>query len=105
MAEHITVIPEDLRRAAREHREAAGQLGAVPAGNADVLASLASLGPVFAELRDAGKSLLEQRRTCYERQAAAHADLADKLAHAADVWEQQDQDAARQLRTIPGAGT
>ena len=65
------------------------------------MASLESLGPVFADLRDAGRRLLDQRKACYEQQAAAHADLADKLSHAADVWEHHDSDAAAQLRAIP----
>ena len=105
MAERISVIPEDLRRAARDHRETADRLSALPASNADIMASLDSLGPVFAELRDAGRVLLEHRRACYEQQAAAHADLADKLGHAADVWEQQDCEAAQRLSVFPEGGT
>lgn len=100
MAEHLNVIPEDLRTAAREHRDAAERLGTASAAHAGIMASLDSLGPVFGELRDAGRRLLDQRRICYQQQAAAHADLADKLGHAADVWERHDIDAAGQLRTL-----
>lgn len=100
MTEHLDVAPEELRQAARLHRVTAEQLRAAPADNAGIMASLESLGPVFAELRDAGSELLDQRRVCYQQQAAAHEDLADRLDHAALAWEQHDTDAAMRLRTV-----
>ncbi len=100
MAEHLNVVPEDLRRAAREHRATAEELSAAPADNAGVMATLESLGPIFAELRDAGRELLDQRRACYEQQAAAHAELAERLSRAADVWEQHDAEAAARLGAL-----
>ena len=100
MTERLNVVPEEQRRAAGEHRRAAEQLAAAPSANAAVMATLESLGPVFAELRDAGRALLDERRVCYEQQAAAHADLAERLSRAADVWEQQDADGAHRLRAV-----
>lgn len=100
MAEHLDVVPEELRLAARGHRSTAEQLRAVPADSADIMASLESLGPVFAELRDAGRDLLEQRRACYDQQAAAHEELADRLDHAATMWEQHDAEAARRVGAV-----
>jgi hypothetical protein len=105
MAEHLNVVPDDLRRAAREHRQTAETLGAVPLGHADVMASLDSLGPIFAEFRAAGAELLDQRRACYEQQAAAHAEMADRLHHAAETWEAQDAESAQRLRNITEGGT
>ena len=105
MAEHLNVVPEELRRAAGEHRQTAEILGAVPAGHADVMSSLESLGPIFAEFREAGRELLDQRRICYEQQAAAHAEMADRLCHAADAWEAQDTEGAQRLRNVTEGGT
>jgi len=102
VADRITVIPAELRRAAREHRDTAEQLSAIGAADGAVVATLDSLGPIFADLRAAGHDLLAERRACYRQQAAAHADLADKLAAAADAWEAQDADAARRLREVGG---
>jgi uncharacterized protein YukE len=104
MAERIHVVPDELRRAAREHQDTAEQLSTVPSRHADILASLDSLGPIFGELRDAGRELLDQRRACYEQQAAAHADLATNLRHSADVWEHQDSAAAAELGGIAQDG-
>lgn len=105
MAERIHVVPDELRRAARNHQDTAEQLSTVPMGHADILASLDSLGPIFGELRDAGRELLDQRRACYEQQAAAHAELATNLRHAADVWELQDSAAAAELGRITQDGS
>ncbi|WP_445167880.1 ESX-1 secretion-associated protein [Mycolicibacterium sp. Dal123E01] len=100
MAERIHVVPDELRQAARDHQDTAEQLGAAPSRHAEILASLESLGPIFGELRDAGRELLDQRQACYEQQAAAHAELATNLRHAADVWEHQDSAAAAELGRI-----
>lgn len=104
MTERINVSPEELRQVARAHRETAGDLRTAGSHDADVMATLESLGPVFADLRDAGRDLLVQRRACYEQQALAHADLADQLIHAADVWAQRDADAADDLRAVGEGG-
>lgn len=101
MAESINIDPTELRRAAEAHRRTAEQLSEVPGTHDQILASLDSLGPVFTELRDAGRELLEQRRTCYVQQAAAHADLADTLVQAADAWEHHEATAALRMRRLP----
>ena len=80
MAERIHVVPDELRKAARDHRRPPSSCARCRRGHADIMASLESLGPIFAELRDAGRELLDQRRACYEQQAAAHAELADQPA-------------------------
>ncbi|MGI9162069.1 MAG: ESX-1 secretion-associated protein [Mycobacterium sp.] len=100
MTEHLDVAPEELRSAAGYHRGTAEYLRAVPADNAGIMASLESLGPVFAELRDAGRELLDQRRACYQQQAAEHEALADRLEWAAAVWEHHDTDGATRLRGV-----
>lgn len=100
MADLINVQPVELRRAAETHRSLAEQLGEVPRTHDRIMASLESLGPVFAELRDAGRALLEHRRSCYLQQAAAHADLADTLLQAADAWEHHEASAARRMQRL-----
>ena len=100
MTEHLDVAPAELRSAAAYHRDTAEYLRAVPSDNAGIMASLESLGPIFAELRDAGRELLDQRHACYQQQAAAHEELADHLDRAAAVWEHHDTDAATRLRTV-----
>ncbi len=104
MAESIHVVPAHLREAAAHHRETSDYLRTVPSSHAAIQESLDSLGPIFGELRDAGRELLELRRQCYEQQADNHADMAEKLTLSAAMWEQHEQDAARQFRGIVDGG-
>ncbi len=104
MADSIHVVPAHLRQAAAHHRETADYLRTVPSSHAAIQESLDSLGPIFSELRDTGRELLEVRRQCYEQQADDHSDLADKLAASATMWEQHEQDAARNLGGIVDGG-
>lgn len=104
MTDRLAVAPADLRRAADEHWAAAERLSAIGTSNAEIMASLESLGPVFADLRDAGRALLDERRVSYEQQAGAHRELAQRLADAADAWEMHDAEAAQRLRNVTEQG-
>ena len=100
MADRIHVVPANLREAAGHHREVSEYLATVPSSHPAIQESLDSLGPIFAGLREAGRDLLEQRRQCYQQQAAAHAELAANLNTSATWWEQHEQDAAEALRNV-----
>ncbi len=104
MADRIHVVPAHLREAAAHHQETSDYLRTVPSSHPEIQESLDSLGPIFSELRDAGRDLLELRRQCYEQQADDHADLADKLAVSATMWDQHEEDAARDLGGIVDGG-
>ncbi len=100
MAEQIHVLVDRLREAAGQHREAAEYLATIPASHPEIQASLDSLGPIYSDLAEAGRHLLEQRRRCYADQAADHADIADNLTTAAALWEQHEQEAAGEFRSL-----
>ncbi|MCV7089978.1 ESX-1 secretion-associated protein [Mycobacterium interjectum] len=104
MAEPIRVVPAHLREAAAHHQETSDYLRTVPSSHAAIQESLDSLGPVFGELRDAGRELLELRRQCYEQQADDHADIAEKLSVSAAMWEEHEQEAARNFGGIVDGG-
>jgi len=104
MADRIQVVPAHLREAASHHQETSDYLRTIPASHAAIQTSLDSLGPIFGELRDAGRELLELRRQCYEQQADDHADMAHKLTTSAATWEQHEKDASRDLGGIVDGG-
>lgn len=104
MSEPIRVVPAHLREAAAHHQETSDYLRTVPSTHAAIQESLDSLGPIFGELRDAGRDLLELRRQCYEQQADDHADMAEKLVISATAWEQHEQDAARDFGGLIDGG-
>ncbi|ASW88481.1 ESX-1 secretion-associated protein [Mycobacterium marseillense] len=104
MADSIHVVPAHLRQAAAHHQDTSEYLRTVPSSHAAIQESLDSLGPIFSELRDAGRELLELRRQCYEQQASDHADLADQLTVSATMWEQHEQEAARKFGDVVDRG-
>jgi hypothetical protein len=95
------VDPAELRDAAAKHVETAEYLRTVPAGHDAIQEALDSLGPIFGELREAGRELLEQRRVCYQQQADDHAAIADSLRQSAMYWEAHEQERATAFRSIP----
>lgn len=100
MADRIVIDPSNLREAARHHAEAADYLRTVSGSHDAIMESLESLGPIFGELREAARELLEQRRVCYEQQSDDHAALAHNLQQSATVWEEHEADSAQQMRTL-----
>jgi hypothetical protein len=100
MADMIRVDPANLRDAAAKHTEAADYLRTVPARHDAIQESLDSLGPIFGELREAGRELLEQRRLCYHQQADDHASIADGLDKSATYWEEHEEERAAAFRSV-----
>jgi hypothetical protein len=100
MDETIKALPANLRVAATNHDEVATQLRAVPANHADILASLHSLGPVYAEVADEAQTLLDARHACYHDQADEHAELAAGLTTAATYWENHEQQAKKLFTNV-----
>lgn len=104
MADRIRVVPANLREAAGHHQETSEYLRNLPASHAAIQHSLDSLGPIFGDLREAGRDLLEQRRLCYEQQADNHAEIADNLTKSAAMWEQHEADAAQTFDRLADDG-
>ena len=100
MADRIYVVPENLRQAAGHHQETSEYLRTLPASHQAIQDSLDSLGPIFGELREAGRELLEQRRMCYEQQADSHAQMAENLTKSASMFEQEESQAVQRLKSI-----
>ncbi|MBY0441592.1 MAG: ESX-1 secretion-associated protein [Mycobacteriaceae bacterium] len=104
MADQINIVPTDLRQAAEQHQQVAECLRSVPSSHPAIQESLDSLGPIFHELREAGRELLALRSQCYEQQADDHVAMADNLRVSAGMWEHHEEDAARRLGSIVDGG-
>jgi hypothetical protein len=100
MADRIHVVPDNLRQAAGHHQETSEYLRTLPSSHQAIQDSLDSLGPIFGELREAGRELLEQRRMCYEQQADSHAQMAENLTKSASMFEEQEAQAVQRLKRI-----
>ena len=104
MADRIHVVPAHLREAAGHHQETSEYLRTLPSSHEAIQQSLDSLGPIFGDLREAGRELLEQRRQCYEQQADNHAEIADHLTKSAGMWEQHEAEAAERIERVSDDG-
>jgi hypothetical protein len=104
MADRIHVVPDNLRQAASHHQETSEYLRTLPSSHQAIQESLDSLGPIFGELREAGRELLEQRRLCYEQQAEDHSQMADNLTKSASMWEAQEAESAQEIERISPDG-
>ena len=71
-----------------------------PDGHDAIQESLDSLGPIFGDLREAGRELLEQRRLCYQQQADDHAEIADQLGKSAAYWDAHEAERAGAFRSV-----
>jgi hypothetical protein len=100
MAERIHVVPDNLRQAAGHHQETSEYLRTLPSSHQAIQESLDSLGPIFGELREAGRELLEQRRLCYQQQADSHAQMAENLTKSASMFDEQEAESVQRLRRI-----
>src|ERR1700742_3265568 len=100
MADRIHVVPAHLREAAGHHQETSEYLRTLPSTHDAIQQSLDSLGPIFSDLREAGRELLEQRRHCYEQQADNHSEIADHLTKSAVMWEQHEAAAAGKIESV-----
>jgi len=104
MADQIHAVPANMRAAAAHHQETSEHLRTVPSTHEAIQECLDSLGPIFGELREAGRELLEQRRQCYLLQADDHADMTQNLTISAELWKEQDVESARTLGGIADEG-
>jgi Excreted virulence factor EspC, type VII ESX diderm len=100
MADRIHVVPDNLRQAAGHHQETSEYLRTLPSSHQAIQDSLDSLGPIFGELREAGRELLEQRRMCYEQQADRHEKMAENLTKSASMFEEQEAQTVQRLKRI-----
>lgn len=100
MSQPMQVDQGLLRRASDGHIEAAEYLRTVPKSNEALQATLDSLGPVYASLREQARITLEQRRVSYEAQAAAHEGLSANLNAANVMWGSHEEHAAAQFRGL-----
>lgn len=98
--EFINVVPAVIADAAAQHRGVSDYLAAVPDTHDAIRASLASLGPIYADLREAAEELLTARAAAYRDQAAQHAAMADNLTAANAHWARHEQAAGDDMRRL-----
>ena len=64
------------------------------------MASLESLGPVYAQLREEARSKLDERKSSYHEQASSHENCAAGLNAVNTMWDNHEQDAQGRFRQL-----
>ncbi len=98
--DQIHVDAEVTQRAADGHASAAQYLRSVPDSNEAIMTCLESLGPVYAELREAGRSKLDERKACYHAHADEHDRVAAGLQQVNTVWSNHEEDSGAAFRAL-----
>jgi hypothetical protein len=104
MSDNMKLNPEVIRRAADDHTAAADYLRTVPESNARIMSCLESLGPVYAELREEGRTKLDERHASYHQQADDHEAAASGLHTVNARWESHENDAQERFRQLRERG-
>ena len=103
MADSIHVVPAHLREAAAHHQETSDYLRTVPSSHAAIQESLDSLGPIFGELRDADATCSSSGGNATSSKPTTTPTWR-RTNVSATMWEQHDEDAARELGGIVDGG-
>jgi len=100
MDEPIRINPDVLREVADGHDEVARMVEAARERGADILAAVASYGPIMHEVKAAVSDLMVERDTALSEHATRHRNAGTDLRAAAHSYTDVDEDNAQQIRNV-----
>src|SRR3954468_24901018 len=98
MSEPVHVSPQLLRDIANRHEEVVEQIAAARAARADILAAVATYGPIMHRVKAAVADVLAQRDMALGQHDATHRNAAAALRAATGNFVSQDELNAERLR-------
>ncbi len=91
----IRITPELLVQVAARHDGVADEIAAARSAGSDILAAVATHGPIMHQFKTAANEVVQRRDAAFADHEAAHRAAADKLrAVAAQFGEQEEVNAA-----------
>ena len=99
MIEPVQISPELMRDVAARHDEVAEQIAAARAARDDILAAVATYGPIMHRVKAAVADVLAQRDAALDQHDTTHRNAAAALRAAADNFVNQDELNAKRLLT------
>jgi excreted virulence factor EspC (type VII ESX diderm) len=91
----IRITPEILNEIAGRHDSVADEIAVARKAGSEILAAVASHGPIMHQFKAAANDVVQRRDTAYAGHEAAHRSTADKLRSAATRFaDQEDANAA-----------
>lgn len=99
MAErNIRVTPDVLRQLAARHDSIADEIASARSAGQDILAAVATHGPIMHAFKTAVADVVDRRDTAFAAHEADHRAAADKLRDAAARFDEQEGINAARLR-------
>lgn len=99
MAEqNIRITPDALRQVAAGHDSVADDIASARSAGQDILAAVATHGPIMRTFKDAVADAVARRDTAFAAHEADHRATADKLRAAADRFGDQEETNAARLQ-------
>lgn len=94
--QNIRVTPDVLREIAARHDAIADEIASARSAGQDILAEVATYGPIMHSFKDAVADVVARRDAAFATHEDDHRAAADKLRDAANRFgEQEDVNAAR----------
>jgi hypothetical protein len=95
---NIRITPELLIAVAARHDDVADEIAAARSAGSDILAAVASHGPIMHQFKAAANEMVQRRDDAFADHEAAHRAAADKLRSAAKQFSEQEEINAAAVR-------
>ena len=95
---NIRITPALLNQVATRHDGVADEIAAARSGGSDILASVATHGPIMHQFKAAANDVLQRRDAAFADHEAAHRAAADNLRSIAVRFSDQEEIHAAELR-------
>jgi Excreted virulence factor EspC, type VII ESX diderm len=87
----IRITPDLLNQVAARHESVADEISAARRAGSDILAAVATHGPIMHQFKAAANEVVQRRAMAFANHEAAHRAAADKLRSAAAQFREQEE--------------
>ena len=95
---NIRITPALLNQVATRHDGVADEIAVARSAGSDILASVATHGPIMHQFKAAANDVVQRRDAAFAKHEAAHRAAADSLRSSATRFSDQEEDNASELR-------
>ena len=94
----IRITPAQLNQVATQHESVADEISVARAAGPDILAAVATHGPIMHQFKAAASDVVQRREAALADHEAAHRAAADNLRSIAAKFSDQEEISAAELR-------
>lgn len=94
----VRITPAVLNQVAARHESVADEIAAARTAESDILAAVATNGPIMHQFKAAAHEVVQRRATAFADHEAAHRSAADQLRSIAAKFDEQEEINAAAVR-------